>query len=427
MPQRAASSLVSGMVSAAALFAAWRTYAPGVRLGCPEEALELLGGERTVRVGRREVGHEADDRPARCGELAEPPAPHAGVELEMQRNGLGKPLVEDDELEPRLARDPHLVRGRRAEYEDPRLGKRVPQRDRLADGRHAEHPRTAFERGAPGVHGAVPVAVGLDDRPELGRIEELSEHLRVVPDRSEVDGDVRAGHEPILAGEAARRRHEGQPSIDGSASATSEATRPAWCGSAPAARPCATAAAAAASTASSPFARNAPTTPVSTSPVPAVASDGGPVSHTTTRPSGAHTIVSGPFEQDDRAEALGAPAAASSRCAETHSDVDVEQAGELAGVRGQHGRRVARDGLEAEERRPRRRPRAATIARAAPGRARAPRPSARGRVPTAMADDRATSGSSPSSALAHSKPRFTGSSASVSATASAAAGTASVT
>src|SRR6187431_3304376 len=60
----------------------------------------------------------------------------------------------------------------------------------------------------------------------------------------------------------------GQERTAGSAAATSEATRPAWCGTERAARPCATAAAAAASTASSPLARNAPTILVRTSPVP---------------------------------------------------------------------------------------------------------------------------------------------------------------
>src|SRR6185312_4673431 len=109
----------------------------------------------------------------------------------------------------------------------------------------------------------VAVAVGLDDRPELGRSDDPCEQVSVAPDRADVDRDQRAGHGHILAA-ALPRRHGSR--IGGSAAATSEATRPAWCGTARAARPCATAAAAAASTASRPLARNAPTIPVRTSP-----------------------------------------------------------------------------------------------------------------------------------------------------------------
>src|SRR6478735_8379827 len=88
---------------------------------------------------------------------------------------------------------------------------------------------------------------------------------------------------------------EDQERTEGSSATTSLATSPAWCGETAAARPWTVAAAEAAVTGSSPLARNAATTPVSTSPVPAVASDGGPVSQTTGPPVGACTIVPAPF------------------------------------------------------------------------------------------------------------------------------------
>ena len=63
-------------------------------------------------------------------------------------------------------------------------------------------------------------------------------------------------------------------------------------------------AAAAAARASRPLARNAATTPVSTSPVPAVASAGEPWRRRRSPPPGAPTSVSGALEQHDAAEPL---------------------------------------------------------------------------------------------------------------------------
>ena len=102
-------------------------------------------------------------------------------------------------------------------------------------------------------------------------------------------------------------------------------------------------------TGSSPLARNAATTPVSTSPVPAVASEGGPVSQTTGPPVGACTIVPAPFSSDDGAVALGARPRRLEPVGVDPGRVAVEQAGELAGMRRQHGRVGALDRLEAEE------------------------------------------------------------------------------
>ena len=93
-------------------------------------------------------------------------------------------------------------------------------------------------------------------------------------------------------------------SARGSAATTSLATsRPA--AARRAARSCAAAAAAAASRGSMPLARNAATTPVRTSPVPAVASAGARPTWTSTPSPGAATSVSAPLSTHDAAEALG--------------------------------------------------------------------------------------------------------------------------
>ena len=76
--------------------------------------------------------------------------------------------------------------------------------------------------------------------------------------------------------------------------------------------------AAAARRPSMPFARNAAIVPVRTSPVPAVASDGGPKPQTSTPSPGAATIVSAPFSRQTQPKRSTARAAASRRCASTH-------------------------------------------------------------------------------------------------------------
>ena len=89
---------------------------------------------------------------------------------------------------------------------------------------------------------------------------------------------------------------------------------------------------------------------MSTSPVPAVASDGGPRSQTTHAPSGAATIVSAPLSRHDRAESLGAAPRGLEPVRVHPAAVVAEQPRELARVRRQHGRRGPVDGLELEER-----------------------------------------------------------------------------
>ena len=162
---------------------------------------------------------------------------------------------------------------------------------------------------------------------------------------------------------------------------TSLATSPAWCGSAAAARPWAVAAAAAAVTGSSPLARNAATTPVSTSPVPAVASDGGPASQTTGPPVGRLHDRAGALQQHDRAVPLGAQPGRLEPVGVDPRRVAVEQARELARVGGEHRRVGATPSARGRRARRRRRRREARGARAAVPRARAPRGCGRGPAP----------------------------------------------
>ena len=89
--------------------------------------------------------------------------------------------------------------------------------------------------------------------------------------------------------------------------------------------------------------------PVRTSPVPAVASEGGPWSEITVRPSGERTIVSAPLEQDDGVEALGAAARSLQPVRVDPVRVSVEQPCELTRVWRQHEWRIPLDRLEAEE------------------------------------------------------------------------------
>ena len=69
----------------------------------------------------------------------------------------------------RIARD--VLPGMGAEDEDPRLRERRTQREPLAGSRYAERLSPFVERDPPDVSRAVPVRVGLHDRPELRSAE----------------------------------------------------------------------------------------------------------------------------------------------------------------------------------------------------------------------------------------------------------------
>ncbi len=192
MPHRAASKRASGMRSAAALFAACRVRCAYGSVAA-RNRVELLRGEVRVAVGGREMRHEPDDVRGRLRQLREPPASHPRVELEMDGDvGRDLAFAGDGQLEPRFARvgDPL----RRPHHEDPRLGERAPQLERFVDRSDTEHRRARLERRPPDVDRAMPVAVRLDDSPELGPVERLEQPASVVPDRPEVDRDLAAMH-----------------------------------------------------------------------------------------------------------------------------------------------------------------------------------------------------------------------------------------
>ena len=82
--------------------------------------------------------------------------------------------------------------------------------------------------------------------------------------------------------------------------------------------------------------------PESTSPVPAVASAPEPPRLTPTSPSGVGDERVVALEQHDGLAAPGGVARVEQTAGAHGVGVDLEQAGELAGVWGQHGRRLAR-------------------------------------------------------------------------------------
>ena len=179
--------------------------------------------------------------------------------------------------------------------------------------------------------GAVAVAVGLDDRAELGPAELPASARSCARSRrcrcaararfvgGAVTGWIPAGIESITS-----------PAITDSGPSRAAASSPA--------REWPTTAAQAASNGSMPRAISAPIIPESTSPVPAVASAGLEIRLIATR-SASVTIVSSPLSRTT-ARCLAAPRAQARRRASTSSS-RVRAAAHLAGVRGQDGRRLA--------------------------------------------------------------------------------------
>ena len=188
----------------------------GIRLGCPEKPLELLLREPTVGVRGREMGHQADDGRPRDGELGEAPPAHPRVELEVDAHPFRQPSVGHRQLERRVACDRDVLRPGRPEHEDPQLGN--AERSGSASPTVATQSAVAppSSGGSRDVERSVPVAVSLDDGPELGVLEDARQDAGVVPDRLEVDGDARAHvrHSPLRrrepGGRAPRRRRRRQ-------------------------------------------------------------------------------------------------------------------------------------------------------------------------------------------------------------------------
>ena len=166
----------------------------GVRLGRRAKALDLEPREVRIALGRREVAHQPDDVASRRRQLREAPAPHSRIQLEMNRHSLGDAAVGRHELEPRRDRLGHLAVGRRAEDDDPRLGQCSPDLERLAHVRDAQRGRASVERRTRDVHRPVPVAVGLDDGPQLGTLERAQQCPGVRAHRRGIQRKPRAVH-----------------------------------------------------------------------------------------------------------------------------------------------------------------------------------------------------------------------------------------
>ena len=255
-----------------------------VRGGRVAEALDLPLRVRRVGVGGREMAHQADHLERRRRELGDAPAAHPGVELHVDAHARRNLVRPDDELETRVARMPHLAVAGGTHDDDARDGKSRRSASALGDGGDAQRRCARAERRAGDVGRAVPVRVRLDDRPQLRAVR---------------------GRRAACARCGARRRGRSSArcgarfyaSTRGSASMRSPATRPARCGASTDASCCAAAPAAAATCASIPLARKAPTMPVRTSPVPAVASEGSPSAETMRPRPGAATSVSAPFRR----------------------------------------------------------------------------------------------------------------------------------
>ena len=103
-------------------------------------------------------------------------------------------LVGDGEVEIGFTRLRDLAAGSRPHDEDAHAGELAPEDERLPDGRDAERQRPLAERRTCDVDRAVPVAVGLDDHPELGSPECTAKATHVSPQGAQVDGDLRAVH-----------------------------------------------------------------------------------------------------------------------------------------------------------------------------------------------------------------------------------------
>ncbi len=106
------------------------------------EPHDLLVRERGVRVGSREMAHQADDIARRLHELREPVAAHPRVELDVDADTLGNFRIGDGELDVRVASVGDLAaRVERTHAEDPRSRELLPQLERLRHRRHAQRPR----------------------------------------------------------------------------------------------------------------------------------------------------------------------------------------------------------------------------------------------------------------------------------------------
>src|ERR687891_771672 len=273
---------------------------PGPVAGCLQrgqdllEPLQLFVRGRLVELLRagQVRPNAAALQPQPAHRLAEPEGPlrrhphpvHPRVDLDVEgragprRGQTPKPVVRvAGRREPSRQGVPLRAGRCLAENQDRVLDPRIAQSKTLLDQGHPEPGRPGLQRGPGHGHVAVAVPIGLDHRHELrgGRLQ----GAHVVPDRPQVGlPDGRPGPHPLSL---IRRTASGR------ARATSPATVPSPVRS-PAirpARPWTKAPTEAASTSASPRAAMAAMAPVSTSPVPPVASTEVPLGLTRTWPS----------------------------------------------------------------------------------------------------------------------------------------------
>ncbi len=253
-------------------------------------------------------------------------------------SGIGPPR--EDELEPRRARaarssrslaGPMTMTACVVESRD------RPELERLVHRRHAERGRASAERSVRDVGRAVAVPVRLDDRPQLRAAGGTQKRLRIASNGSEIEREARTLHDTLSLREPAGAGREGR-SRRGPCGGTRAARR----GHARPRRP-------------RPQARRRdlsrgtqPMTPVSTSPVPAVARAGGPRSQTIAPLPGATTIVSEPLSRTTAPKTLRALASGLEPVRADPLRVRVEQPRELAGVGREHRRCGSFERLESK-------------------------------------------------------------------------------
>ena len=180
----------------AALLATWRVSELRAGSGLLE-TLDLEMREDGIGLRRREVAHEPDHVARGGRKLGEAPAPHAGVDLQVHAHALRDGVLRGgDELEPGDPGLAHLALGHRPHDEDAGIPECGSQVERLGERRDAERRGTGFERSLRDVDGAVSVALGLDDGPQLGSARGLREGRGIAADRPEVEGEAGALHAP---------------------------------------------------------------------------------------------------------------------------------------------------------------------------------------------------------------------------------------
>src|SRR6266542_4883123 len=287
-----------------------------------EEPAELSEGRLGIVLGAREVGPQPVDAQARVHRPPDEGRDRFGREqTDPVHPGVG--LHVDDGSDPGLVAGPHespetllCIDGQRdvrpervglgprrdlGQHQDRRGESRSAELEGLFQERHAEPGRAGLQRGAGSLQRAVAVPVRLHHGHELGALRLHEPH--VVAYGVEVDLRDRRTERALGGGRgpAAGRQPASRSArtAAGTWSRTSSEVAPSP-SRAPArspARPCTYAPAQAASAGTSPRARNAAMTPVSTSPVPAVARTGPPVAFTCTRPPGSATRVGFPFNR----------------------------------------------------------------------------------------------------------------------------------